>query len=168
MRTIGAACIIGFVMLAAPRPLLGLECLEIPLATAIAKSDIVLHGRVTATRWALLSPITATHSVVTIEVRALWKGSTPRQIHLYQPIILGGIDYHHAIGEEFVIFGQALTPQRVAQAFSLNPPIDQSGFTAFECITKRVSPGLLRELGEGRLPVDPPPLRAERNASVSP
>jgi hypothetical protein len=156
MRTIGAACIIGFFMLAGPRPLLGLECVETPLATAIAKSDIVLHGRVTATRWALLSATSATHSVVTIEVRALWKGSTPKQIHLYQPIIGGGIDYHRAIGDEFVIFGQALTPQRVAHMFTLNPAIDPSGFIAFECITKHVSAGLLRELGEGRLPVDPP------------
>jgi hypothetical protein len=128
-----------------------LECIEIPLIKAFEVSDVVLRGRVTEAQYAMAAPNIATHSIVSIEVQELWKGSTTKEIQLHQRFVGGGIDFHQMVGVEFVIFARRLTPE--IRALNYLPPTATSGFMALQCLSKPAREMDLRTLGESRSPI---------------
>jgi hypothetical protein len=113
-------------------------------------SDVVFLGRVVAARYEITKETGVTHSVLTVAVEQLWKGTTSKQIQFFQPLIAGGINFQEAIGVEYVIYAKALTPElRVRYNLS---PTGPSGYIADNCWSEPSRLVDLKALGPSRPP----------------
>jgi hypothetical protein len=131
------------------RPVSALECMFVPLETSMKEAEIVLLGRIDAVRFNMVSADSASHSIVTITVTELWKGTTPRAIELHQPFIGGGINFWTETRQDYVLFVRKITPER--PLLPVHPNVT-SGFLANECISKPATLVDLKALGPGRAP----------------
>lgn len=129
-------------------PLQALECIDIPVKTAMDRDGIVLLGRIEAVRFATIAKDRASHNIVTVRVTQLWKGLTPTVIELHQPFVGGGMDFWQSVGRDFVLFVRVITPERPLRTI---PPI-VSGFSAAECISKPAESYDLKAFGKSYAP----------------
>ena len=97
MRQAISAVVLGLILV---RPASALECIEVPLDTLMKREEIVLLGRIEAVRSNMVSANAASHAIVTISVKQLWKGKTPAVIELHQPFVGGGINFWTETGKE--------------------------------------------------------------------
>ena len=112
-----------------------LECIEVPQNKAFEMSDVVLRGRVTSARYV---PMTQSlYSAAPVEVEQLLKGTTPKQIEVFIPVVGGGIDFQNGIGTNYILFLKVLT-QESRQTFAL--PRQVSGFMASQCLSRQGAP----------------------------
>jgi hypothetical protein len=132
-------------------PAAALECIAIPLETSMQFADIVLLGRIEAVQLRVPSPDGRVRRVVTVSVKALWKGALPAEIELHQPVIAGGINFEQEVGKDYVLFVRRFSPE---QPLSPAVPGDfTSGFVAAECTSKPAATFDLKALGLSRPPL---------------
>ena len=127
-HTISAVVVVALIL---GRPVYGLECVDFPVQNLMNTAEIVLLGRIDAVRFNMVDANAATHSIYTVSVKELWKGTTPRVIELHQRFIGGGIDFWGEIGKDYVLFVRTITPEQPLSVS--NGPNVTSGFVAAEC-----------------------------------
>jgi hypothetical protein len=126
------------------------ECIAVPTSTLVRNAEILMLARVDAAPNP--SPeqpnfIDGTF-VVTVTVKTLWKGSTPRQIQLRQTYMAEGPPFWENIGNDLVLSVRRLTTERPLD-HPIKPPVT-SGFTAEPCSSVKAAD--LDALGRGRSP----------------
>ena len=136
-------------------------CLIRPVTAYVKDAEIVLLGRVEAARENFVGPNSILHPVpapaaingwiVTVTVKALWKGTTPPTIELHQSLGFGDPPFRDHVGEDFVLFVRRLTPER--PLWPNSTPAVTSGFTAAPCSWRLAEKIDLSALGPSRLPV---------------
>jgi hypothetical protein len=151
----------GGVSAARPTPAGATGCLILPVTAYVKDADIVLLGRAEAARenvvgatsmlYPLPVPATINGWLVTVTVKALWKGTTPPTIELRQSLGFGDPPFREHIGEDFLLFVRRLPPERALWPNST--PAVMSGFTAAPCSWRLADKIDLNDLGPSRPPV---------------
>jgi len=147
--------ICAVVLFAAASGRVSAECIDVPVTRAARSAEILMLARVDAAP----NPdpdqpnfINGTH-IVTVTVKTLWKGNTPRQIELRQTFNAENPPFWTSIGKDLVLSVRRLTPERPLGAGHLKPPVT-SGFTAEACNWGLADKLDLNKLGRGRSPKD--------------
>jgi hypothetical protein len=131
-------------------PVAARECVSPSSLELTAKYfPVVLSGRAVSSRDEVLSDDRGMFSEVVFNVQRLWKGNTPRQIRLYQPITPDRIQFGDAIGVEYVVFARELS---AAQRVLYSVPPNVTGLTIDYCASKPASGRDLTPLGKSRMP----------------
>jgi hypothetical protein len=131
------------------------ECITVPLTSRIKDAEILMLARVDAApNPAPNQPnfIDGTH-VVTVTVKTLWKGNTPRQIELRQNFNAENPPFWTSIGKDLVLSVRRLTLERPLGTPTMKPFV-ASGFTAEACNWRLAEKVDLNKLGRGRSPND--------------
>ena len=130
------------------------ECTTAPITSYVRDAEIVLLGRIDAARWTYVDRDTVDGTIVNVTVKTLWKGSTPRQIELRQPLEVHLPDFMAGVGQDIVLFVRRLTPERPLRPrdASATRPTVTDGYTAESCASRFAGDVDLSVLGTGRPP----------------
>jgi hypothetical protein len=145
--------ICAVVLLAAATGRVSAECIDVPVTRLARDAEILMLARVdVAPNPAPNQPnfIDGTH-VVTVTVKTLWKGNTPRQIELRQNFNAENPPFWTSIGKDLVLSVRRFTPERPLGTPTM--PVT-SGFTAVACNWRPAESVDLNALGRGRSPND--------------
>jgi len=145
--------ICAVVLVAAASGRVAAECIDVPVTSLARSAEILMLARVDAAP----NPdpdqpnfINGTH-VVTVTVKTLWKGNTPRQIELRQNFNAENPPFWTSIGKDLVLSVRRLTPTRPLGTPTIKPLIT-SGFTAEACNWHLAEKVDLNAFGKGRSP----------------